>query len=250
MPPSLQTSTHGLTAVDPRILIVDADPHMRRMLEGHLSQNGMRIALAATSACLFDKLKQSPSLVVLDAHLAGSDRFDLLHRLRRESDVPVILVTATHRDEIDRVIALEMGADHYMTKPFGVRELLARIRCILRPRVRCGEVADGRPRSRVRFGPWELNRASRQIQREGETPVPLTKGEFALLHAFLAAPQRTLSREHLLRATRVHEDVFDRSIDVQVLRLRRKLQAGNGTSGFIETVRGAGYIFRAEVEQG
>ncbi len=105
-----------------------------------------------------------------------------------------------------------------------------------------------RSRRRVRFGPWELDRVLRRLEREGETPIPLTKGEYALLHAFLEAPQRALSREHLLRATRVHEDVFDRSIDVQILRLRRKLEPRPDMPRLIETIRGVGYIFRAQVE--
>ncbi len=235
-------------AVAPRILVVEDDPALRSLLTDYLAQAGMRVFTATDGASLKRQLSRHPSLVILDLHLGEEDGLDLLRRIRSSSDVPVIIVTGHRRDEIDRIVGLELGADDYMTKPFGLRELLARVRTVLRRRTLSAETPGARTRGRVRFGAWELDRYARTIQREPHRPVSLTKGEFALLHAFLDAPQRALSREHLLRATRVHEDVFDRSIDVQVLRLRRKLAAGGDDAEIIATIRGVGYIFRAEVE--
>jgi DNA-binding response OmpR family regulator len=220
---------------------------MRKMLVEYLDQNGMQATSVADHLGLDRQLKQEPSLVILDLHLGREDGLDLLRHIRATSDVPVIVITGHRRDEIDRVIGLELGADDYLTKPFGLRELLARMRTILRRRI-SGQAARPQKGRRIRFGPWELDRVERQIQRGGEAPIALTKNEYALLHAFLDAPNRPLSREHLLRATRVHDDVFDRSIDVQILRLRRKLEADPAVPRIIETLRGVGYVFRAQVE--
>jgi DNA-binding response OmpR family regulator len=242
-----QTTRPGF-AVTPKITIVDDDQAMRNMLVEYLDQNGMQATSVADHLGLINQLKEEPSLVILDLHLGQEDGLDLLRHIRATSDVPVIVITGHRRDEIDRVIGLELGADDYLTKPFGLRELLARMRTILRRRVAGGEPARPRKGQRVRFGPWELDRVTRRIQRAGEEAIGLTKNEYALLHAFLDAPNRPLTREHLLHATRVHDDVFDRSIDVQILRLRRKLEADPAVPGIIETLRGVGYVFRAQVE--
>ena len=166
------------------------------------------------------------------------------------SEVPVIIITGHRRDDIDRVVGLELGADDYLTKPFNLRELLARVRAILR-RFDAGRVAPARDpeRGRFRFSGWQLDRRIRQLTDPVGTPVALTKGEYAMLLAFLEAPQRPLSREQLLQATRVHEDVFDRSIDVQILRLRRKLERDPSAPRVIQTERGIGYIFAVAVER-
>jgi DNA-binding response OmpR family regulator len=165
------------------------------------------------------------------------------------SDIPVIITTGHRRDEVDRVVGLEPGADDYLTKPFGLRELLARIRVTLR-RVEALHVEPVRdPASgRSRFGGWTLNRRSRRLTDPNNANVTLTKGEYALLLAFLDAPQRPLTREHLLQATRIHEDVFDRSIDVQILRLRRKLETDPTAPRMIQTERGVGYFFVLPIE--
>jgi DNA-binding response OmpR family regulator len=177
-----------------------------------------------------------PSLVILDLRLGQDDGLDLLRELRARSDVPVIITTGHRRDEIDRVVGLELGADDYVIKPFGLRELLARIRAVLR-RNELGRAASHRDgeQGRYRFAGWLLDRRTRQLTDPSGTPVALTKGEYSLLTAFLDAPQRPLSREHLLQATRIHEDVFDRSIDVQILRLRRKLEPDPSTPRLIRT---------------
>jgi DNA-binding response OmpR family regulator len=184
----------------------------------------------------------------MDRQTGGNDGLDRLRSIRLKSDVPVIM-TGHRPDEIDRVISLELGADDYIAKPFGLRELLARARAILRRRgVACAARAGGSERGGYRFGGWRLERRSRRLVAPNETPVSLSKGEYTLLVAFLEAPQRPLTREHLQQATRVHQDIFDRSIDVQIARLRRKLDVDPGRPRIIRTERGIGYVFAVPVE--
>ena len=234
-----------------RICIVEDDPVMLRMVGDYLEQHNMR-AISVSGRQEMARLFAAgePDLVVLDLRLDQEDGLDLLREIRTRSDVPVIITTGDRRDEIDRVVGLELGADDYLTKPFSLRELLARIRAVLRRR-EVGRAASPRDaeRGRYRFGGWQLDRRTRRLTDAGGTEVPLTKGEYALLTAFLDAPQRPLSREHLLQATRVHEDVFDRSIDVQILRLRRKLEADPSAPQIIRTERGVGYVFTLPVER-
>ena len=234
-----------------RVLVIDDDPSMRHMLSNYLEQHEMRVTLAPQR---HDVVRQfaagDPSLVILNLPLGHEDGLDLLREIRSRSDVPVIITTGHRSDEIDRVIGLELGADDYVTEPFGVRELLARIRAILRRRETSRpasqrEAAQGR----CRFGTWQLDRRARRLTNSIGKPVALTKGEYALLFALLDAPQRPLSREHLLQATRVHEDVSDRSIDVQLLRLRRKLETDASAPRIIQTERGVGYVFALPVER-
>ncbi|MGK7063318.1 winged helix-turn-helix domain-containing protein [Bradyrhizobium sp. 1050_B9_N1_2] len=188
-------------------------------------------------------------MVILDLRLGDDDGLDLLRELRSHSDVPVIIMTGHRLDESDCVVGLELGADDYVVKPFSLRELLARVRAILR-RQEIGRVARVRhpERGGYRFDGWRLERRDRRLLDPEGLPVALSKGEYALLLAFLEAPQRSLTRDHLLQATRLHEDIFDRSIDVQVLRLRRKLERDPRTSRAIKTVRGVGYEFTLPAE--
>ena len=190
-----------------------------------------------------------PDLIVLDLQLDQEDGLELLRETRSRSDVPVIIITGDGGDEIDRVVGLELGADDCITKPFGLRELLARIRAVLR-RHEAGRSAPQRDpeRRRSKFGGWQLDRRLRRLVDPAGSQISLTKGEYALLTAFLDAPQRPLSREQLLQATRVHEDIFDRSIDVQILRLRRKLETDPSTPQIIRTERGVGYTFTLPVQ--
>jgi DNA-binding response OmpR family regulator len=245
---TMPTPTDPNLPLVPKLTIVDDDQVMQKMLSEYFEQHGMRVATVAGRAGLLEELKSDPSLVILDLHLGQEDGLDLLRQIRAASEVPVIVITGHRREEIDRIVGLELGADDYLTKPFSLRELLARVRSILRRRTSNPESPRRRRGARVRFGAWELDRLTRAVTRDGVAPVRLTKSEYALLHAFLEAPQRPLSREHLLRATRVHDDVFDRSIDVQILRLRRKLETNPSEPQLIETMRGVGYVFRAEVE--
>jgi two-component system OmpR family response regulator len=186
--------------------------------------------------------------VILDLQLGREDGFDLLREIRTHSDAPVIM-TGSRRDEIDRIVGLELGADDFVTKPFGLRELLARIRAVLRRHTKSVAIQRDAESGRLQFGGWQLDRRIRRLTAPDGKAVALTKSEYALLIAFLNAPGRPLTREHLQRMTRVHEDVFDRSIDVQVLRLRRKLQTDPSLPGVIRTNRGIGYVFALPVEQ-
>jgi len=234
----------------PSILVVEDDHVMRDMVVDYLADHNMRGLSASGSEEMARIFAQSePDLVVLDLRLDREDGLDLLREIRTRSDVPVVITTGDRRDEIDRVVGLELGADDYITKPFSLRELLARIRAVFR-RQEAGRAMSQRDpeRGRYRFGDWQLDRRSRRLTDPAGDQVALTKGEYALLTAFLDAPQRPLSREHLLQATRVHEDIFDRSIDVQILRLRRKLEADPSAPRIIQTERGIGYVFALPVE--
>jgi len=234
-----------------RIFVVDDDPVMKQMVVDYLGEHSMQAVPASGRREMAGHLAEcEPDLVILDLRLDQEDGLDLLRELRARSDVPVIITTGDRRDEIDRVVGLELGADDYVTKPFSLRELLARIRAVLRRR-EAGRVAPPRDpeRGRCRFGGWQLDRRARRLTDPDGAPVALTKGEYALLIAFLDAPQRPLTREHLLQATRVHEDVFDRSIDVQILRLRRKLEPDPSLPRIIRTERGVGYVFDVPVER-
>ena len=232
------------------LLVVDDDETILRMMVDFLGDNGLSVLSAAGRAEMRRHLTHAQvSLVILDVQLGRDDGFDVLREIRSHSDVPVVILTGHRRDEVDRVVGLELGADDYLTKPFSLRELLARIRAILR-RQEFGRTARGRDPERggYRFAGWQLARRHRRLTDPSGNVVPLTKGEYTLLHAFLESPQRPLSRERLLQVTRVHEDVFDRSIDVQVLRLRRKLEADPSAPQMILTERGIGYVFAARVE--
>lgn len=233
-----------------RILVVDDDLDMRQMVVDYLEEQNIRAIPAASRQDMLRQLAgYEPSLVILDLRLGKEDGLDLLREIRSRSGVPVIITTDYRRDKVDCVVGLELGADDCITKPFGLRELLARVRAVLRRR-RAGTTAPprGSEHGRCRFGGWQLDRRQRRLIASDGSPVLLTKREYALLTAFLDAPQRPLSREYLLQATRVHEDVFDRSIDVQVLRLRRKLEIDPSEPRIIQTERGVGYVFAPSVD--
>jgi DNA-binding response OmpR family regulator len=223
-------------------LIIDNDPAMRRTLNEYLSDHN----IPTSSAPNWNEFKctgSPPSLIVMDQQL------DSLRSIRSVSDVPIIM-TGHGPDEIDRVVGLELGADDYMVKPFSPRELLARARAILRRRQMAVAARTRDPeRGGYKFGGWRLERRTRRLVAPDQTPVLLSNGEYALLIAFLEAPQRPLTREYLLQATRVHADIFDRSIDVQVLRLRRKLEIGPNAPRAIRAERGIGYVFALSVER-
>ena len=233
-----------------RIFIVEDDPVMLRMVGDYLEQHNMHAVFASGRQDMVRNFAVSdPDLLVLDLRLGREDGLDLLREIRSRSDVPIIIITGDRRDEIDRVVGLELGADDYVTKPFSLRELLARIRAVLRRReVGRAESRLDPERGRLKFGGWQLDRRTKRLTDPNGIEVVLTKGEYALLTAFLDAPQRPLSREHLLQATRVHEDIFDRSIDVQILRLRRKLETDPSTPSMIRTERGIGYVFALPVQ--
>lgn len=245
----IDTSEIAFQAKAARILVVDDDPAMQRMIVSYLTEHNLRATSVSGRRGLFHALVgREPDLVILDLHLGEDDGLEVLRELRTKSVTPVILITGNRREEIDRVVGLELGADDYLTKPFGLRELLARVRATLRRRSMDRLSPARQCEASFRFAGWQFDQRNRQLVSPKGSLVPLTKGDFALLSAFLQAPRRTLSREHLLQATRVHEDVFDRSIDVQILRLRRKLEEDAQAPRLILTERGLGYRFDADVE--
>jgi DNA-binding response OmpR family regulator len=233
------------------ILAVEDDPALQRLIVDYFAENGFRVLAASGRQEMGHQLRTAAvDLIILDLRLGQENGLDLLREIRAKSVTPVIVITGHRRDDIDRIVGLELGADDYLTKPFNLRELLARVRVVLR-RVATGHVvsAGNAGRGRYWFSGWQLDRRTQQLTNPQGDIVGLTRGEYALLLAFLDAPQRPLSREHLLQATRVHEDIFDRSIDVQILRLRRKLEADSSAPRIIRTERGVGYVFAVPVER-
>jgi two-component system, OmpR family, response regulator len=233
------------------VLVVDDDAAMRDVVGSYLEKHNFRVSLVADGRAMKRALVGQPvDLVILDLNLAEEDGLELMRDLPKQADVPIIVLTGHRRDETDRVVGLELGADDYMVKPFGLRELLARVRAILR-RTEAQQRRAGTQdkRSRYRFAGWELNLRTRRLISPDGVPTVLTAGEFNLLSAMLRSPQQVLSREQLLAASRVHdEEVLDRSIDIQILRLRRKIEADPSDPQLIRTERGAGYVLAAPVE--
>ena len=236
------------------VLVVDDDPQVRQMIAEYLAEYELAVTAVASGRDMQAVLAQAQShapvsLVVLDLRLPGEDGMQLARALRERSSVPIIILTGC-REEADRVMGLELGADDYLTKPFSPRELLARIRALLRRVDMQRPPAQALVRVRAyRFAGWELDVRQRRLSAPGAAAVVLSLGEFNLLLAFLSAPRRVLQRQELLELTQLHNaEVFDRAIDVQVGRLRRKLQAAPGGGPLIVTERGVGYRFDATVE--
>jgi len=238
------------TQPQPHILVVDDDPQIRELLHDYLAENELRVSVALNGAQMSQVLADEViDLVILDLRLAGEDGMTIARTLRGQSAIPIIMLTGV-RDEADRVMGLELGADDYLTKPFSPRELLARIRTVLR-RTKTAAVAQAQRREvrAYRFAEFELNLRTRRLRQHDAHNIDLTNGEFNLLAALLAAPERILTRDQLLDASRVYDnEVYDRSIDVQVLRLRRKIEPDPSQPKFIVTERGVGYIFKSPVE--
>jgi two-component system OmpR family response regulator len=236
--------------IQPHILVVDDDPQIRELLQEYLTQNELRVSLTSTGKEMSAALTEHAiDLVVLDLRLAGEDGMTLARKLREESAIPVIMLTGV-RDEADRIMGLELGADDYLTKPFSPRELLARIRTVLR-RTKGTALTEARQSDvrAYRFAEFELNLRTRRLTKHAGQRLELTNGEFNLLAALLAAPQRILTRDQLLEASRVYDnEVYDRSIDVQVLRLRRKIETDPSQPQYILTERGVGYSFSVPVQ--
>jgi two-component system OmpR family response regulator len=236
--------------VQPHILVVDDDPDIRELLEDYLTQNALRVSVVASGKAMSQVLAdEAIDLVVLDLRLAGEDGMAIVRTLRDSSSIPIVMLTGV-RDEADRVMGLELGADDYLTKPFSPRELLARIRTVLR-RTKGSALTQARERQvrAYRFAEFELNLRTRRLKHLDGRPINLTNGEFNLLAALLGAPQRILTRDQLLEASRVYDnEVYDRSIDVQVARLRRKIEADPSHPRFVLTERGVGYTFNCAVE--
>lgn len=227
-----------------RILIVDDDEDIRQLISDYLSRHGFECHTAADGSHLDDSFaRQAPDLVILDLMLPGEDGFSLCKRLRQQSQVPIIMLTAS-ADDTDRILGLELGADDYLAKPFNPRELLARIKAILRRTQSFG----GQARFQ-RFGPWRLDRTTRELIGQAGERESLSGADFSLLSVFLNHPQQVLSRDDLFDLSRGRDaPPLDRSIDVHICRLRARLGEDAKTPQLIKTVRGSGYILAVPVE--
>lgn len=231
------------------IAVVDDEPEITRLLANYLKGQGFRVSPLASSAPLFELMAADPpALVLLDLQLGAEDGFAIARRLREHWRCGLVIVTG-RGDAVDKVVGLEIGADDYVTKPFDLRELLARVKAVLRrlepatPPATGSAPAAVSARTRLRFAGWTLDTAARTLSDPQGGEVGLTTGEFDLLRAFCEHPGRVLSRDFLLEATRGREaGPFDRTIDVQVGRLRRKIEADPERPQLIKSVRGAGYL--------
>ncbi|ATE63706.1 response regulator [Rhizorhabdus dicambivorans] len=230
---------------NPLILVVDDDADLRTLITDFLRANGLRVESAADGAEMDARIAaERPDLIVLDLMMPGEDGLSILRRVRKPGGPAIIMLSAMGEDT-DRIIGLEVGADDYLPKPCNPRELLARIRAVLRRRGEEGGNGIGAGGAVRRFGPWTLDIVQREVRRVDAPPAPLTDAEFRVLAAFLDRPQRVLSRDQLIEAGKgIDSDVFDRAIDVTISRLRKKL----GPDDPIRTIRNEGYMFTLRVE--
>jgi two-component system, OmpR family, response regulator len=233
----------------PHVLALDDDPDIRRTLVDYLLAHDFRIDAVASGKEMLRILETEPvDIVLLDLRLPGEDGMSLARQVRATSTVPIIILSG-RMDEADRVMGLELAADDYVTKPFSLRELVARIRAVLR-RTKVDETAVVRDETlrAYRFSGWELNVRLHRLTAPDGHRIELTNSEYSLLCAFLSAAQRVMTRDQLLERSRLHNlEVYDRSIDVTILRLRRKIEADPTNPEFIKTERGAGYVFALPV---
>ena len=230
--------------VTPKILVVDDDPRLRDLLVRYLTEQGFQVHALADSREVDKRLQRDPPhLLVLDLMLPGEDGLALCRRLRGAGEtVPIIMLTAKGED-VDRIVGLEMGADDYLPKPFNPRELVARIHAVLRRHSERLAPGGPAPGGKISFGPYVLDLSTRALLR-GNTPIPLTTGEFALLKVLVTHPRQPLAREKLMLLARGRDhDVFDRAIDVQVSRLRKLVETDPSSPRYIQTVWGFGYVF-------
>jgi DNA-binding response OmpR family regulator len=238
---------------NPNVLIVDDDSGIRDLLADYLTKQGMQVSTARDGKEMDERLAElgpnaSPDLIVMDLMLPGEDGLSLTRRVKATRDVPVIMLSARGED-IDRIVGLEVGADDYLAKPFNPRELLARIRAVLRRGHSSNHTAnhtgnlDQAVNETARFGPFTLDLAAQVLSRDG-AEIPLSQAEFTLLKLFIERPNRALSRDQIMDNLKGYErDPFDRSIDVRVTRLRKKLEDDPTSPVYIRTVWGQGYLF-------
>ena len=237
------------TPTAPHILVIDDDASVREMVSEYLSANDMRVSAVASGREMFEAVeREAIDLVLLDLKLRGEDGMQLARSLRERATLPIILLTG-RSEEADRVMGLELGADDYVTKPFSPRELLARVRAVLRRyQVQATLPERDHTRRAFRFAGWEFNLRTRRLVSPAGVSVELSNGEFSLLSALCRAPGRVLTRDQLLSMSRLHEaEVYDRSIDVQIRRLRVKIEVDAASPTLIVTERGAGYRLASEV---
>jgi len=232
----------------PHILVVDDHADIRDLVSRALMRDGFRVSTAADGKAMRRVLADSRiDLIVLDLMLPGEDGLTLCREMRASSNIPIIMLTAKS-EEVDRVIGLELGADDYLGKPFGSRELIARVKAILRRSKGNHLDEEALQTKRYRFDRWQLDVGARELVGEDSVSVPLSTGEFDLLLAFVERPRRVLNRDQLLDLARGRSaNLFDRSIDTQVSRLRKKLEKDSSDPQIIKTVWGGGYMFTSEV---
>jgi two-component system OmpR family response regulator len=229
------------------LAVLDDEADITQLLAGYLQAHGFRVTQLHNGSALLDTMRDDPpALVLLDLGLPGEDGFSIARQLREHWHCGLVIVTG-RGDAVDKVVGLEVGADDYVTKPFDLRELLARVKAVLRrlgpPSATAAAAVPAAGRSRLRFAGWLLDTGARRLVNAQGQDVPLTSGEFDLLCTFAQHPGRVLSRDFLLDATRGREAApFDRTIDVQVGRLRKKLEPDGVEPQLIKSVRGAGYI--------
>jgi DNA-binding response OmpR family regulator len=230
------------------LLLVDDDLEVLALLQKFLQQHGYSVEVAIDGPSLWQALaRRAPDLIILDVMLPGDSGLVLCQRLRAEHNVAVIMLTALGEPS-DRIVGLELGADDYLTKPFDARELLARVRAVLRRTGESGSTAREAPRPVLMFADWQLDVARRELRSPENVMIPLSAGEFELLLVFAEHPRRVLTRQQLLDMARGEtHDAFDRSIDVQVSRLRRKLESEVTALPMIRTIRNVGYLFTPAV---
>ncbi|RWB37298.1 MAG: response regulator transcription factor [Mesorhizobium sp.] len=232
------------------VLIVDDDLAFTKKVEQHLQRCDMSTTVAHTPAKALEICeKREPDVIIANLDFDHNSGAEILRNLRDGGSIPVV-VTGNHRSENDLLAWLEAGADEYLSKPLSMRELSMRISALVRRRLANSVQNQLKTESgRWLFGGWELHLRTRQLRHPSGRPVPLTKGEYTLLVAFLEAANQPLSREFLQRATRIHEDIFDRSVDVQVMRLRRKIEVDPRAPQIIKTARGIGYVFSIDANR-
>lgn len=228
------------------VLVIDDDAAMRHLISEHLTLHAFKVTAVADSQHMNRILMVDPvDVIVIDLNLGHEDGIEIVRNLSAKSDVPIIIISGDRYEEADKVVGLELGAADFIAKPFGTREFLARVRVALRGRSSPYRTKDRRT---FCFNGWSLNLKQRRLVAPDNVETKLTAGEFNLLVAFLEKPRDVLSREELLAASRVHdEEVYDRSVDVLILRLRRKLERDSTNPQLIRTARGVGYFFDAEV---
>jgi two-component system OmpR family response regulator len=232
------------------VLIVDDDAEIRHLLEGYLEKNGYRVTTVPDGRGMWRALEYTRfNLIVLDLMLPGDDGLTLCRDVRARSNVPIIMLTALG-EETDRIVGLEMGADDYLAKPFSPRELLARVKAVLRRARSLPDDRDTKPATCIHFADWTLDLASRNLISPEGNVVILSGGEYRLLQVFLEHPNRVLSRDQLLDLTQGRDGgPFERSIDMQVGRLRRRLRDDAKAPRIIKTVRSAGYVLASKVRR-
>ena len=241
----MNTTTHNSLDEGQQLLIVDDDPGIRELLCRYLGEQGYRVAAVEDGQSMDSWLTDNtPDLVILDLMLPGEDGLSLATRLRGDHQLPIVMISA-RGEEIDRIVGLEVGADDYLPKPFNPRELLARIRAVLR-RNQPPAGAEKESSARYVFGPFRLEPEKRILYRDDQE-IGLSRAEFELLHVFVDHPNRVLSRDFIMERLGGNDrDPFDRSIDVRVTRLRHKIEEDSAKPHYIRTVWGIGYQFTPE----